>query len=67
MLFMVIKNNKLKIKDIIIKIIRKFGIFNNLLNGIKMTKINPTKLLIKNRGYLEIFFQKSFIKDIIYT
>jgi len=45
-----------------IKKIRSFGILNKFLNGVKMIKINPTKLLIKNRGYLEIFVQKSFIK-----
>ena len=42
--------------------IRSFGILNKFLNGAKITRINPAKLLIKNRGYLETFVQKSFIK-----
>ena len=33
-----------------IKIIRNFGTLNKFLNGAKITKIKPTKLLIKNRG-----------------
>ena len=37
-------------KNEIIKIIRNFGILNKLRNGVKITKIKPTKLLIKNRG-----------------
>lgn len=37
-------------KNEIIKIIRNFGILNKLRNGVKITKIRPTKLLIKNRG-----------------
>ena len=43
-------------------IIRNFEILNKFLNGVKMTKINPAKLLIKNRGYRAIFVQNSFIK-----
>ena len=35
--------------------------FNKLRNGVKIIKINPAKLLIKNRGYLDIFVQKSLI------
>jgi hypothetical protein len=49
-------------KQPIIKKIRNLGILNKFLTGAKITKINPAKLLIKNRGYLEILFQKSFIK-----
>ena len=45
-----------------IKKIRNFGILNKFFTGAKITKINPIKLLIKNRGYLEILFQNSFIK-----
>ena len=43
------------------KKIRSFGILNKFLTGAKITKIKPAKLLIKNRGYLEILFQNSFI------
>ena len=46
----------------IVKKIRSFGILNKFLSGAKITKIKPAKLLTKNRGYLEIFFQKLFIK-----
>jgi len=42
--------------------IRNFGTLNKFLSGAKITKIRPAKLLIKNRGYLEILLQKSFIK-----
>ena len=41
---------------------RNFGTLNKFLNGVKIIIISPTKLLIKNRGYLEILFQKLFIK-----
>jgi hypothetical protein len=34
----------------VIKRIRNLGILNKLRNGVKMTKIKPIKLLIKNRG-----------------
>ena len=30
--------------------IRNFGILNNFLKGVKMTKINPVKLLMKKLG-----------------
>ena len=33
-----------------IKKIRNLGILNKFLNGVKITKINPVTLLIKNRG-----------------
>ena len=33
-----------------IKTIRNLGILNKFLNGAKITKIKPTKLLIKKRG-----------------
>ena len=41
--------------------IRNLGTLNKFRNGAKITKIKPIKLLIKNRGYLRILFQKSFI------
>ena len=41
---------------------RSFLILNKFLNGVKITKIKPAKLLMKKRGYREILFQKSFIK-----
>ena len=43
------------------KRILNFLIFNKLRNGVKIIKINPAKLLIKNRGYRDIFVQKSLI------
>ena len=49
-------------KQLSSKTIRNFGILNKFLRGAKITKINPAKLLIKNRGYREILFQKSFIQ-----
>lgn len=33
-----------------IKIIRNFGILNKFLNGARIIKIKPAKLLIKKRG-----------------
>ena len=42
--------------------IRNLGTLNKFLNGAKITKIKPTKLLIKNRGYRDILFQKSLIE-----
>ena len=45
----------------IIKKIRDWGFLNKFLNGVRITNINPIKLLIKNRGYRRIFVQKSFI------
>ena len=43
--------------------IRSFLILNKFLNGVKITKIKPAKLLMKKRGYRETLFQKSFIKN----
>jgi len=40
-----IKTNKNKIANI-----RSLGILNKFLNGVKITKIRPVTLLIKNRG-----------------
>ena len=44
--YKVIINNKLKI----INSIRDLGFLKRFRNGVKITKIKPTKLLIKNRG-----------------
>ena len=44
--YKVIRNNKLKT----INSIRDFGFLNKFRNGVKMTKIKPTRLLTKNRG-----------------
>ena len=41
--------------------IRNFGTLNKFLNGAKIIKIRPIRLLIKKRGYRDILFQKSFI------
>lgn len=41
--------------------ILNFLIFNKFRNGVKIIKINPAKLLIKNRGYRDTFVQKSLI------
>ena len=49
------------IKDKTIKI-RSLGTLNKFFKGASIIKIKPTILLIKNRGYREILFQKSFIK-----
>jgi hypothetical protein len=54
----------MKAINVIIKIgtrIRNFLILNKFRNGVKITKINPIKLLIKKRGYREMLFKKSFI------
>ena len=48
-------------KKLLIKKRRSFGILNKFLKGVMIIRINPAKLLIKNRGYLEMFVQKSFI------
>ena len=45
----------------IIKTTRNFLILNKFLKGDIITRIRPAKLLIKNRGYRDILFQKSFI------
>ena len=39
-----------KARNDIIKIIRNFGILNKFLNGAKITRIKPAKLLKKKRG-----------------
>ena len=52
---------KIKIKG---NRILNFFVFNRLRNGVKIIKIKPAKLLIKNRGYRETFVQKSLIYKI---
>ena len=57
-----IKYNNPKIKKILItKNSLNLGILKRLIKGVKIIKIKPTKLLIKNRGYLNTFVQKLFI------
>ena len=48
------KNKKIK-KN---RKLRNFGTLNKFRNGVIITKINPTKLLIKNLGYRITFLQK---------
>ena len=55
-------NKRIKMIQPTIKKIRNFGTLNRFLNGAKIIRINPAKLLIKNRGYRAIFVQNSFIK-----
>ena len=55
------KSTRTNKKDTI-KRIRNLGTLNKFLNGAKITKIKPTKLLIKNLGYRDILFQKSLIE-----
>ena len=59
---MITDKSMTNIKHAIIKKVRSFDTLNKVLNGVKITKIDPARLLIKNRGYLEMLFQKSFIK-----
>ena len=58
---MIMNSPKQNMKKLKIKIRRSFGTLNKFLNGVNITRTNPAKLLIKNRGYLEIFAQKLFI------
>ena len=46
---------------------RNFFILNRFRKGVKITKIKPTKLLIKKRGYRDILFQKSLISKTFYS
>ena len=62
MFFMVRYKNTTIAKKVSSEKIRSFEVLKRFLSGANITKINPAKLLIKNRGYLEILFQKSFIK-----
>ena len=65
-IFRIIKYKlRIKIKLNKIKNQRNLGVFNKFLKGVSIIKINPTILLIKNRGYLTILVQKLFIKIII--
>ena len=61
-MFKIIKYSKKSVVKIrIIRRIRNFGILNKFRKGVIITKIKPSKLLIKNLGYLRIFVQKLFI------
>ena len=59
---MIYKVNKLLIINIK-KTKRNLEVLKKPLKGVKIIIINPLKLLIKKRGYLEIFSQKLFIKN----
>ena len=58
---------KYKVNNPLIRNIKKtkrnLELLKKLLKGVKIMMINPLKLLIKKRGYLEIFSQKLFIKN----
>ena len=51
----------------IIKNIRNLGILNKFRRGVKITRIRPAKLLIKNLGYLKIFVQKLLINKNLFV
>ena len=53
--------NPIVINNTKIRIIRNLGILNKFRKGVRIIKIKPIKLLIKNRGYLIMFVQKLFI------
>ena len=62
---MVLRVNTIKkIIIIILNIvsIRNFVNLSKFLKGIKITRIKPITLLMKNLGYLKILVQKLFIK-----
>ena len=54
-------NNNTNNKEIKIKGIFNFDVLYKLIKGVSIIKIKPVKLVIKNRGYLKILFQKLFI------
>jgi len=57
-----------KIKTIeITKKILNLGILNRFRIGVRITRIKPAKLLIKNLGYLRMFVQKLFINEILFV
>ena len=67
-IFRRIKYKATKIKTIeIIKKIRNLGILNKFRIGVRITRIKPIKLLIKNLGYRRIFVQKLFINKILFV
>ena len=55
----------IKVKLNKIKNQRNLVVLNKFLKGVNIININPTILLIKNRGYLIILVQKLFIKTIV--
>lgn len=61
MLIKIKYNNPAIRKILTIKNNLNLDILKRLIKGVKITKIKPTKLLIKNRGYLNTFVQKLFI------
>ena len=44
---------------------RNLGVLNKFLKGVNIININPSILLMKNRGYRNMLVQKLFIKIII--
>ena len=52
----------IKVKLNKIKNQRNLVVLNKFLKGVNIININPTILLIKNRGYRTTFVQKLFIK-----
>jgi hypothetical protein len=57
-----------KIKTIeITKKTLNLGILNKFRIGVRITRIKPAKLLIKNLGYLRMFVQKLFINEILFV
>ncbi len=54
------KSDKNSIKSII-RNNRALDVLYKFIKGVKIIKINPVKLVIKNRGYRKILFQKLFI------
>ena len=58
---------KYKVNNPLIRNIKKtkrnLELLKKPLKGVKIIIIKPVKLLIKKRGYLEIFSQKLFIKN----
>ena len=57
-----------KIKTIeITKKTLNLGILNRFRIGVRITRIKPAKLLIKNLGYLRMFVQKLFINEILFV
>jgi hypothetical protein len=67
-IFISIKYKATKITIIeITKKIRNLGILNKFRIGVRITKIKPIKLLIKNLGYRRMFVQKLFINKILFV
>lgn len=50
MFLIIIERRMINIRNDKIKRIRNLGTLNKFLNGARITKIKPTKLLIKNLG-----------------